>query len=291
MARLGLRWPKSRAALPEPPRRPNHGCHPFGSVLPPAPMPAGSTPNAVEVVLTTIQTVPSPATENAAVNVTDLGLWETVTHSGPIGFAALLLLVIFSVVSWAIIFYKAVVLRRAAGQTERFLTKFWEAKRLDQMYQESDRFQHSPITQVFRSGYIELARLKKRSGDEETLGGGIENVERALRRSQNAELTTLESLTSFLATVGSTAPFIGLFGTVWGIMKAFRDIGRMGSANLATVAPGISEALIATAAGLAAAIPAVIAFNFFLSRIRILQSEMETFSSDFLNIVKRHFFK
>jgi biopolymer transport protein TolQ len=98
-------------------------------------------------------------------------------------------------------------------------------------------------------------------------------------------------LTSFLATVGSTAPFIGLFGTVWGIMKAFRDIGRMGSANLATVAPGISEALIATAVGLAAAIPAVIAYNFFLSRIRVLTTEMETFSSDFLNIVKRHFFR
>ena len=148
----------------------------------------------------------------------------------------------------------------------------------------------SPVAQVFRSGYVELARLKKRSGDDD-LGGGIENVERALRRSANAESTAMESMTAFLATVGSTAPFIGLFGTVWGIMKAFQDIGRMGSANLATVAPGISEALIATAAGLAAAIPAVIAYNFFLARIRVLEGEMEAFSSDFLNIVKRHFFR
>lgn len=253
-------------------------------------MAGGVTPEVIHVFLSTMeaaagQTPPPP-------NVTDLSLWETVTHSGPIGFATLLLLIVFSVVSWAIIVQKFFSLRRASRESERFLAAFWEAKRLDQMYQQSEQFARSPIAQVFRSGYIELARLKKRPGEgDETLGGDIENVERALRRSQNAELTALESLTSFLATVGSTAPFIGLFGTVWGIMKAFRDIGRMGSANLATVAPGISEALIATAAGLAAAIPAVIAFNFFLSRIRVIQSEMESFSSDFLNIVKRHFFK
>jgi biopolymer transport protein TolQ len=246
--------------------------------------------DASTVVIVTLETIgqTEPAAPNA---VTDISLWETVTHSGPISFAALLVLVVFSVLSWAIIVHKWWFLRRASRESERFLNAFWEAKRLDQMYQQSDVYKGSPIAQVFRAGYIELARLKKRSGDEETLGGGIENVERALRRSQNSEITALESLTSFLATVGSTAPFIGLFGTVWGIMKAFQDIGRMGSANLATVAPGISEALIATAAGLAAAIPAVIAYNFFLSRIRVLTSEMESFASDFLNIVKRHFFK
>lgn len=248
-------------------------------------MAAGAGPQAIDVVLVALGQTPPPS------NVTEISLWDTVTHSGPISFAALILLVIFSVVSWGIIAHKYFFLRRASRESEKFLAAFWDAKRLDQMYQQSEQFSRSPISQVFRSGYIELARLKKRSGDEETLGGGIENVERALRRSQNAEITTLESLTSFLATVGSTAPFIGLFGTVWGIMKAFQDIGRMGSANLATVAPGISEALIATAAGLAAAIPAVIAYNFFLSRIRVLTSEMESFSSDFLNIVKRHFFK
>lgn len=224
-------------------------------------------------------------------SVTDLSLLDTITHSGPIGVASFGLLILFSVVSWAIIVHKFFFLRRAAVETERFLVAFWDAKRLDQMYQQSESYRRSPLSQLFKSGYIELARLKKRSGDEESLGGDIENVERALRRSQNSETTSLESLTSFLATVGSTSPFIGLFGTVWGIMKAFHDIGRMGSANLATVAPGISEALIATATGLAAAIPAVIAYNYFLARIRILQSEMESFSSDFLNIVKRHFFK
>lgn len=257
---------------------------------------SSGSPNTVHVVLTTLdavaaQTAPAGTPPGAAGPVTELSIWETVTASGPISFAALLLLVVFSVVSWAIMIHKYFVLRRASRQSERFLDAFWEAKRLDQMYQQSEQFTGSPLAQVFRSGYIELARLKKRSGGEDELGGGIENVERALRRSQNAEMTALESLTSFLATVGSTAPFVGLFGTVWGIMKAFRDIGRMGSANLATVAPGISEALIATAAGLAAAIPAVIAYNYFLSRIRVLESEMDGFSSDFLNIVKRHFFR
>ncbi|MBX2811748.1 MAG: protein TolQ [Myxococcales bacterium] len=219
-------------------------------------------------------------------------LWEIITHSGPIGFGALAILALFSVVSWGIILHKTFYLRRATRVSERFLAAFWDAKRLDQMFQQSEHFERSPICQVFRSGYIELARLKKRSGEyEDSLGGGIENVERALRRSQNAEVTAMESLTTFLATVGSTGPFIGLFGTVWGIMKAFEDIGKMGSANLATVAPGISEALIATAAGLAAAIPAVIAYNYFQSRIRVLETEMDAFSADFLNIVKRHFFR
>lgn len=253
---------------------------------------AGSSADPTTVIITSLeaagQTPPPPP---GSPNVAELSLLDTLTHSGPVSFAALLLLIVFSVVSWAIIVHKWWFLRRAARESERFLTAFWDAKRLDQMYQQSDDYRGSPIAQVFRAGYIELARLKKRSGDEDSLGGGIENVERALRRSQNSEATALESLTTFLATVGSTAPFIGLFGTVWGIMKAFQDIGRMGSANLATVAPGISEALIATAAGLAAAIPAVIAYNYFLSRIRVLTSEMESFSSDFLNIVKRHFFK
>jgi biopolymer transport protein TolQ len=252
-------------------------------------MSAGPGETVIRVVLVTASQTTGPV--GPAGNVTDLSLWETMTHSGPISAASMALLIIFSVISWAIIVHKFFFLRRASRESERFLTAFWESKRLDTMYQQSEAYKRSPLSQLFRSGYIELARLKKTAGDEDMLGGGIENVERALRRSQNSETTTLESLTSFLATVGSTAPFIGLFGTVWGIMKAFRDIGRMGSANLATVAPGISEALIATAAGLAAAIPAVIAYNFFLSRIRVLTTEMETFSSDFLNIVKRHFFR
>ncbi|MBI4818980.1 MAG: protein TolQ [Deltaproteobacteria bacterium] len=203
---------------------------------------------------------------------------------------ALGFLVLASVVSWAIIIFKAIQLRAATVESRDFLEKFWAAKRLDAAFQESEAFQRSPVSMVFRAGYIELARLRKQAEDT-MLGGGIENVERALRRTQISESTKLESLSSFLATVGSTAPFVGLFGTVWGIMRAFHDIGKHGSANLATVAPGIAEALIATAVGLLAAIPAVMAFNFFLSRVKVIESEMDSFSSDFLNIVKRHYFR
>ncbi len=246
----------------------------------------------LELVVTTLGQNPAP--ENSAAQVasaaTELSLVETLTSAGPIGLATLLILAFFSVVSWAIIAQKWWQLYRANRTSEAFLTAFWDSKRLDQMYQRSDEYASSPLCQMFRSGYVELARLKKKTGDDD-IGGGIENVERALRRSHRSEVTAMESLTSFLATVGSTAPFIGLFGTVWGIMKAFREIGLAGSANLATVAPGISEALIATAAGLAAAIPAVIAYNYFASRIRVIEAEMDAFSSDFLNIVKRHFFK
>jgi len=149
------------------------------------------------------------------------------------------------------------------------------------------------VSQVFRAGYIELAKVKKKSEaekQEDTALGSMESIERSMRRAAAAELTDLESLVPFLATTGSTTPFIGLLGTVIGIMTSFQDIGAMGNANLATVAPGIGGALVATAFGLFAAIPAVIAYNYFLSKIRILDTEMQNFSSDFLNIIRRHFF-
>jgi biopolymer transport protein TolQ len=128
------------------------------------------------------------------------------------------------------------------------------------------------------------------ASDTPSLGtktSGIENVKRTLRRAINTEMTRLTQMVPFLATTGNTTPFIGLFGTVWGIMHSFRSIGLKGSANLAVVAPGISEALIATAAGLAVAIPAVIAFNYFNQKIRVIESELQSFSADFLNIVER----
>jgi biopolymer transport protein TolQ len=230
-----------------------------------------------------------------AAPVTDISWFELVTHAGPIGFATLLLLAAFSIVSWAIIFSKWRSLKRAQTQSVSFLETFWQSKRLDAIFQVADKLPMSPLAQIFRSGYIELAKLKKQQEagtSEKSMSelGGLENIERSMRRASLAELTQLEALVPFLATTGSTAPFIGLFGTVWGIMSAFREIGRMGSANLATVAPGISEALVATAAGLLAAIPAVMAFNYFTSKIRVLGSEMENFQADFLNIVKRHFF-
>lgn len=196
-----------------------------------------------------------------------------------------------------IILYKFIQIRRAQSQTNRFLNIFWESKRLDEIYQAAESYNRSPISQLFKAGYVELSKLKgsaEKDTDtktDETHAGDIGNVERALRRASTTEVTHLESMVPFLATTGSTAPFVGLFGTVVGIMISFMQINASGTAGMDIVSQGISEALIATAIGLLAAIPAVIAYNYFLRRIRVLSSEMENFSSDFLNIVKRHFFK
>ena len=224
----------------------------------------------------------------------DYGFWSSLVNAGWVEKLVLVFLLFFSMMSWAIILFKYRTPRRAYSESEVFLDAFWSSKRLDSIYQRSESLSASPVSQVFRAGYIELAKLKKKTESEadkdDTQLGALESVERSMRRAAAAELTSLESLVSVLATTGSTAPFIGLFGPVIGIMNSFQDIGKMGNANLATVAPGIGGALVATAAGLFAAIPAVIAYNFFLSRIRILDTEMQNFSSDFLNIIKRHFF-
>jgi biopolymer transport protein TolQ len=224
----------------------------------------------------------------------DYGFWYSVFHAGLVEKLVMLTLLGFSVISWAIIAFKWRTLRRAYHESETFLDAFWSSKRLDAIYQRSESLSASPVSQVFRAGYIELAKLKKKNEAEAAAGdtqlGALESIERSMRRAASAELTSLESLVPFLATTGSTSPFIGLFGTVIGIMNSFQDIGQMGNANLATVAPGIGGALVATAFGLLAAIPAVIAYNYFLTRIRVLDTEMGNFSSDFLNIIKRHFF-
>ena len=221
--------------------------------------------------------------------------FETITHSGPLAFFVLLLLVAFSVGSWAIIVVKWMALRASHRGSVEFLEHFWQSKRLDEIFNRTEQMSASPLAQVFRAGYQELVKVKQREAaaaekGKVQIGDGVENVERALRRAALAEMTEQERLVPLLATVGSTSPFIGLFGTVVGIMKSFGEIGAKGFANLATVAPGIAEALIATAAGLLAAIPAVIAYNAFNSRIKVLGAEMESFSSDFMNIVRRHFF-
>ena len=221
---------------------------------------------------------------------------EIARNSGPVGITVLVLLLGASTVCWAIIVRKWLQIRRAQDESVKFLETFWQSKRLDAIYQAAEALRASPISQVFRAGYVELSKVtaqtKKENGEggmHEELGG-IENVERALKRAAASEVTHLEAQIPFLGKTASAAPFVGLFGTVWGIMRAFHDIYRMGNANLATVARPISEALIATAVGLFAAIPAVVAYNFFVSRIRVLDSEMTNFSNDFLNIVRRHFF-
>jgi biopolymer transport protein TolQ len=198
-----------------------------------------------------------------------------ISQSSPIALGVLGVLLAFSVVSWSIILLKLFSLRKANRSSAEFTDLFWKIRRFDQVFEESRRFDKSPIAQVFRKGYQELR------SDDLTL-------EHTLRKASMAEMKELESQVSFLATVGSTSPFIGLFGTVVGIMSSFEQIGSKGSASLATVAPGIAEALVATAAGLLAAIPAVIAYNYFSNRIRLMAAEMETFCSDFLNIARRN---
>ncbi len=206
----------------------------------------------------------------------------------------LLLLLSFSVISWAIILFKFFQVQRAKSESERFMDFFWKSKHFDAIASQVDRFAHSPLTVLFNEGFSELKKVVEndaKSTSSSALStdlGGVENVSRALRRATNSEITRLEKYLTFLATTGSTSPFIGLFGTVWGIMTAFEGIGKSGSASLAVVAPGIAEALIATAIGLVAAIPAVMAFNHFQHKIRVLINEMDSFSSEFLNIVQRN---
>jgi len=217
---------------------------------------------------------------------------ELVLNAGPIVQLVMLILVFFSVVSWAIIFYKFRVIYGAIRDSGKFLEFFWAKKRFDLIAQGLKGFPNTPLTVLFREGYQELSHGQKRTqGQEEkvitTDLGVIGNVERTLHRATTVETQRLERYLTFLATTGSTAPFIGLFGTVWGIMNAFHGIGKTGSASLAVVAPGISEALVATALGLVAAIPAVMAYNHFLSKVRGLIGEMDNFSQEFLNIVER----
>lgn len=205
----------------------------------------------------------------------------------------LLLLLSFSIISWGIILFKFFQVQRAKGESERFMDFFWKSKRFDAIASQVDRFASSPLTVLFNEGYSELKKVVETDSKSDGTAfstdlGGVENVSRALRRATNSEITRLEKYLTFLATTGSTSPFIGLFGTVWGIMTAFEGIGKTGSASLAVVAPGIAEALIATAIGLVAAIPAVMAYNHFQHKIRVLINEMDSFTTEFLNIVQRN---
>ena len=219
-----------------------------------------------------------PAVQNSVLSL--------INQSGPIAKLVLLLLLVSSVLCWAIIFTKWRALRRSQRENARFLDIFWNGKTIDDILSQTDRFSHSPVAAVFKSGVKEL---KKLSGEELSAAGveKTDNIQRALIRAMNAEIASLERHVSWLATTASAAPFVGLFGTVWGIMGSFQSIGASGSANLAVVAPGISEALITTATGIAAAIPAVIAYNHFIGMIKRVTVDIECFSQDFMNIVHR----
>jgi biopolymer transport protein TolQ len=235
-------------------------------------------------------------------DLTQLDLIAMIRNAGIVGQMVLLLLLCFSIISWAIILIKYRYIRRTFRESAEFSDYFWKSRDFSSAFARAKQLPGSPMARIFRVAYLELKKTSQ-AGEvlEPSEGGGpvsstfasgtrfaaTDNVKRALRRAINTEMTRMTQMVPFLATTGNTSPFIGLFGTVWGIMSSFHSIGLKGSANLAVVAPGISEALVATAAGLAAAIPAVIAFNYFMSKIRILETELQSFSADFLNIIER----
>ncbi len=224
-----------------------------------------------------------------------------VIQAGPVAKVVLLILLIFSIVAWSIIFQKMWSFRKAKKESKKFIEIF-EKKRggLSSAYTASKLLKNSHLAKLFISGYLDIVSLQKfrRESTSPSSEKGqplrhedLQSLERALDKKESQEIGRFEKNLGFLATTGSTAPFIGLFGTVWGIMDAFRSIGIKGSASIGGVAPGISEALIATAAGLAAAIPAVIGYNHFNHKIKMIASEMDEFSLEFLSVIERSFLR
>ena len=216
--------------------------------------------------------------------------------AGPMAKAVLLTLVFFSVLSWAVMIAKWVQFKRAASHGRKFMEVFHESKRFSEVSASAGKLFASPLVGLFQAGYAEVDAQVKASG--ETTGAtqagrykikSLGAVERSLRRALGIELGLLSRGTHFLATTAAATPFIGLFGTVWGIMRAFGDIGQTGSTSIVAVAPGIAEALINTAAGLGAAIPALIGFNYFGNKLRRLRTDMEDFVLEFMNLAERNF--
>jgi biopolymer transport protein TolQ len=223
------------------------------------------------------------------------GIVGLLANTGWVARFVLLVLLVFSLVSWAIILYKGMVLHRAATQSATFLDIFRKSSKFSEVNAVCPQLRASPLVGVFQAGYLEVNQQVRSAGTPASGTPGkpvvksLDSLSRSLARAATVEITRIERRLSFLATTASVSPFIGLFGTVWGIMDAFGDIGRTGSANLTTVAPGISEALITTAVGLLAAIPAAVFFNFFSSRAKVLSAQMDDFALEFLNIVERNF--
>jgi biopolymer transport protein TolQ len=218
------------------------------------------------------------------------GVLGMISQSGPVVLAVLVVLVAFSLFSWSIIIYKGLVLRRAYRQSETFINVFRRSKKFSDVNSVCPQLKASPLVGVFQAGYVEInQQIRGAEGKDRPTVRSLESLSRSLVRAAAGEMTRLERRVSFLATTASVTPFVGLFGTVWGIMNAFAEIGRIGSASLVVVAPPISEALIATAAGLAAAIPAAVFYNFYSSRLKVLSTMVDDFALEFLNIIERNF--
>ncbi len=224
---------------------------------------------------------------------------QLIAHSTWLAKSVLLILLLFSAVSWGIILYKLWQFRRAERNSATFLQVFRKSTKFSEVQAVCSSVAASPLVGIFQSGYAELnAQLRQNRPDGEPRPSAVvtrptlkslDSVDRALLRATTIEVGKLERRVPFLATTASITPFIGLFGTVWGIMAAFQNIGAQGSTSLNVVAPGIAEALIATAAGLFAAIPAVYFYNHLTNRVREFAAEMDDFSLEFLNISERNF--
>ena len=224
------------------------------------------------------------------------GIAELVLSAGPVAKFVLILLAVFSIICWALIVEKWWEFRKIRVESLRFVRVFREARRFSLVYAAAKKHRESPLAQLYLAGGqevaatlggAEIADRVLEEADEGLPPDRLDAVNRAMRRAAGVEIERMERYLPFLATTASSAPFIGLFGTVWGIMTSFQNIGAQGSANLAVVAPGISEALIATAAGLGAAIPAVMGYNFYVNRVKYWASEMDGFSLDLLNAFAR----
>ena len=217
-------------------------------------------------------------------------VWQLLSSTGLVARIVLLILLAFSVLSWAIILQKYRRYRLARRESQEFLQVFRQSKKLSEIRAFCRTLKVSPLPEVFQSGYREIesqAVMTENPGKPRIRS--LEAVRRALQIGASTELSRLEKWLTWLATTGNVTPFVGLFGTVWGIIDAFHGMGTAGTASLRSVAPGISEALITTAAGLFAAIPAVIAYNIFLQRVREFGTQMDDFSLEFLNMTERYF--
>ena len=218
----------------------------------------------------------------------DMSILSLVLHASLVVQLVMAGLLITSLTSWSVIFSKLFGLRRVRAQNENFEREFWAGKNLNDLYDEAARHADTsaPMERLFASGMREFMKLRERRVADS--GALLDGARRAMRASFQRELDTIESNLSFLASVGSVSPYVGLFGTVWGIMHAFIGLATLTQVSLASVAPGIAEALVATAIGLFAAIPAVIAYNRFARDIDRIAMQMETFIEEFSNILQRN---
>ncbi|HEY3055395.1 MAG TPA: MotA/TolQ/ExbB proton channel family protein [Thermoanaerobaculia bacterium] len=215
-------------------------------------------------------------------------LWTAFAHTGVVGKAVLAILLLFSVMSWATMVIVWRRFRRSRKASRRFVGVFRKAKRLVDVQSALTPLAPSALVGLFRAGYVEIEAQIAHAGGAQTIKS-LDAVERSLIRASRIEVARLSRFVPFLATTAAATPFIGLFGTVWGIMGSFANIGATGSTSITAVAPGISEALINTAAGLFAAIPALVAYNYFVQQLRRARGEMEDFTLEFLNLTERNF--